>query len=121
MQLSTSTSLIGDPTWSSGIPYLDEYRYINDDGLGSVLRSFPNIEAVLCGHVHRSMVRRWAGTIAIACPSTTTEIALQLRAESEPRSHLGPPACMLHLWSAAHGLVSHTSFIGNYPGPYPFF
>ena len=27
----------------------------------------------------------------------------------------------LHLWQPAHGLVSHTSYIGAYPGPYPFF
>jgi urea transport system ATP-binding protein len=29
---------------------------------------------VLCGHVHRQMVRRWAGTVVCSCPSTTTEI-----------------------------------------------
>jgi len=113
--------LMHHPPFVSGISYLDEYRYLKDDALCAVVRSFSNIEAVLCGHVHRSMIRRWAGTVVIACPSTTTEIALQLSAESEPRSYLGPPACMLHLWSPINGLVSHTSYIGKYPGPYPFF
>ena len=54
-------------------------------------------------------------------PDTTTEIALQLRPNAEPRSYVGPPACMLHVWDGVHGLVSHTSYIGEYPGPYPFF
>ena len=109
------------PPFVSGIPYLDEYRYIEAAPLEAVLRSFSNIEAVLCGHVHRPMARRWAGTVVLACPSTTTEIALQLSPSAEPRSYLGPPACMLHLWNPPHGLVSHTSYVGRYPGPYPFF
>lgn len=67
------------------------------------------------------MVRRWAGTIVATCPSTTTEIALRLSPEAEPQSYMGPPACLLHLWDPAHGLVSHTSYIGKYAGPYPFF
>lgn len=60
-------------------------------------------------------------TMVAACPSTTTEIALQLDAAAQPKSFLGPPACLLHLWDPAQGLVSHTSYIGQYPGPYAFF
>lgn len=113
--------LMHHPPFVSGIPYMDRYRYFDADPLAEVLRAHSNIEAVLCGHVHRAMVRRWAGTIVAACPSTTTEIALQLDPGAEPRSYLGPPACMLHLWDPQHGLVSHTSYIGAYPGPYHFF
>ena len=113
--------LMHHPPFLSGIPYLDEYRYVDAEPLESVLRQFSNVEAVLCGHVHRPMVRRWAGTVVVTCPSTTTEIALQLRAGASPQSYLGPPACMLHLWDADHGLVSHTSYIGKFPGPFPFF
>ncbi len=120
--LKTPTLLLmHHPPFLSGISYLDGCRYLEDDALAAVIRSTSNIEAVLCGHVHRSMVRRWAGTIVIACPSTTTEIALRLGDQSEPASYLGPSACMLHLWNPRHGLVSHTSYIGQYPGPYPFF
>jgi hypothetical protein len=55
------------------------------------------------------------------CPSTTTEIGLQLDARAQPQSWLGPPACLLHLWDPSQGLVSHVSQIGRYPGPFPFF
>lgn len=109
------------PPFVSGIGYLDEYRYLDPEPLASVLRPFSNIEAVFCGHVHRTMTRRWAGTVVTTCPSTTTEIALQLRKGATPQSYLGPPACMLHLWNPGHGLVSHISHIGRHPGPYPFF
>jgi 3',5'-cyclic AMP phosphodiesterase CpdA len=113
--------LMHHPPFVSGIPYLDQYRCMDTEPLEGVVRSFSNIEAVLCGHVHRPMVRRWAGTMVCTCPSTTTEIALQFDQKAEPRSYIGPPACMLHLWDPKCGLISHTSYIGKYPGPYLFF
>jgi 3',5'-cyclic AMP phosphodiesterase CpdA len=108
------------PPFVSGIPYMDEYRCRDSEALALLLSEFNNIEAVLCGHVHRSMSRRWAGTVVHSCPSTTTEIALQLDPQAPPRSYLGPPGCMLHLWDPAQGLLSHTSHIGSFPGPYAF-
>ena len=109
------------PPFMSGIPYMDKYRYLEERALGEIFGACSNIEAILCGHVHRAMIRRWAGTVVMACPSTTTEIALQLQAEAKPQSFQGPSACMLHLWDASSGLVSHISYSGKYPGPYPFF
>jgi 3',5'-cyclic-AMP phosphodiesterase len=109
------------PPFVSGITYLDDYRCKDAEPLAEVLRSFNNIEAVLCGHVHRQMVHRWAGTVVLSCPSTTTEIDLKLAAGARPSSHLGPQACMLHYWAPGQGLVSHHSVISPFPGPYPFF
>ena len=109
------------PPMVSGIAYLDEYRYLDSARLEAVISKFSNVEAVICGHVHRTMIRRWAGTVLVACPSTATEIALQLDPKARPKSYLGPRACMLHFWQEGQGLVSHLSFIGTYPGPYPFF
>ncbi|MEZ5660665.1 MAG: phosphodiesterase [Burkholderiaceae bacterium] len=113
--------LLHHPPFACGIPYLDQFRYVDAHKLASVLAEFSNVEAVLCGHVHRPMVRRWARTVVLACPSTTTQIALQLHVDASPQSFIGPSACMLHLWRAGEGLVSHTSYIDRYPGPYPFF
>ena len=121
LQPKPTLVLLHHPPMVSGIGYLDEYRYFDADALAAVLSPFSHIEAVLCGHVHRLMARRWAGTMLISCPSTTTEIALQLRASAQPQSFLAPPACLLHLWTPQQGLVSHLSYIGRYPGPYPFF
>ncbi|NER81519.1 MAG: phosphodiesterase [Leptolyngbya sp. SIO1D8] len=108
------------PPFVSGIPYMDDYRCRDTAPLASVLQAFSNVEAVLCGHVHRAMLRRWAVTVVCTCPSTTTEIALQLRPDASPQSYVGLSAYMLHLWHEAHGLVSHVSHIGTFRGPYPF-
>jgi len=32
-----------------------------------------------------------------------------------------PPACLLHAWRAGAGLVTHTSYVGEFSGPYPFY
>jgi len=112
--------MLHHPPFASGIPYMDLYRYLEPGPLEAIVRSFENVEAVLCGHVHRAMLRRWGGTIVCSCPSSTTEIALRLARDAAPASYLGPPACMLHLWDERHGLVSHLSHMGQYEGPYPF-
>ncbi|SEL85871.1 Calcineurin-like phosphoesterase [Roseateles sp. YR242] len=112
--------MLHHPPFVCGIPYMDEYRYIDPAPLAAVLQRYSNIELVLCGHVHRSMLRRWAGTVVCACPSTVTEIDLQLLPNALPSSHAGPRGCMLHLWDEHLGMLSHTSLVGESPGPYPF-
>lgn len=112
--------MLHHPPFVSGIPYMDQYRYMDAAPLEEIISGSDNIEIVLCGHVHRSILRRWAGSVLCSCPSTTSEIALQLAADASPKSFLGPPACMLHLWSKDQGMVSHVSYIGAYPGPFPF-
>jgi 3',5'-cyclic AMP phosphodiesterase CpdA len=99
---------------------MDRYRYMEAQQLEAVVRAAPNIELVLCGHVHRTMLRRWAGTVVCSCPSTTTEIALQFAPDAQPQSHIGPRGCMLHWWDEADGLTSHLSHIGVFAGPYGF-
>lgn len=112
--------MLHHPPFMSGIPYLDAYRCMDTEGLEAVVRAHPQVERVLCGHVHRSMLRRWAGTVVCTAPSTTTEICLQLRPDAAPASVVGPAGCLLHLWDPAHGMVSHVSHIGAFEGPYPF-
>ncbi len=109
------------PPFVSGIPYMDQYRCLQADELGKIISRFTCIEAVVCGHVHRFMMRRWAGTVVCCAPSTATEIALKLQPGASPQSYLGPPGMLLHWWSPPHGLVSHLSLIGDFPGPFDFF
>lgn len=108
------------PPFRCGIAYMDEYRYMRPEPLADVIARFDNVELIACGHVHRAMIRRWAGSVVATAPSTTTEIALQLDPEAPPQSFVGPRGCMLHLWTAGAGIVSHYSQIGRFEGPYAF-
>jgi Icc protein len=109
------------PPFACGIPYLDHFNLRAPGQLEDLLRRFDNIEAVVCGHVHRMMLKRWAGTVVIACPSTTTEIALQLQMTAQPQSYLGPSAYLIHRWEKGQGLVTHLAHVDHAAGPFPFF
>jgi 3',5'-cyclic AMP phosphodiesterase CpdA len=112
--------LLHHPPFVSGIPYMDQHRCLETQQLEEIVRAASNIEVVLCGHVHRTILRRWAGTVVCSCPSSTTEIDLQFAPDAKPQSHIGPRGCMLHLWDETHGMVSHVSHIGTFAGPYGF-
>ena len=107
------------PPIACGIPYLDKYMCQRPERIAAVIGRFANVERVLCGHVHRPILQRWAGTVLVSCPSTATQIALNLRPDAPPASFREPPACLLHWWRD-DAMVTHTSYIGRFEGPFPF-
>ena len=113
--------MMHQPPFESGIPYLDQYRCFEQQRLADQLSKFDNIECIVCGHVHRYMMRRFSKTVACTAPSTTTSIALRLSSDAQPASFIEPPALLLHNWSPTTGMVTHLSPIGTFPGPFNFF
>ena len=107
------------PPIACGIPYLDKYMCRQPERIAAVIDRFANVERVVCGHVHRPILQRWAGTLLVSCPSTATQIALNLRPDAAPASFCEPPACLLHWWRDGV-MVTHTSYIGRFEGPFPF-
>jgi Icc protein len=110
------------PPFATGIQAMDAMGLEGRDELADVIRHHPQVERLLCGHVHRPMTRRFAGTIASTGPATSHQIALALA----PARHLAvvmePPACLLHLWLGAEaGLVSHLSVIGDERPPFTLY
>jgi len=107
------------PPFASGIVYMDRMGLNNAQLMADVIARHPQVERVLCGHVHRSIQTRFAGTLASTCPSTAHQINLDLSAGAPGRFVMEPPGYQLHLWSSS-GLVSHTVAIGEFGGPYAF-
>ena len=107
------------PPFATGIPWMDALALANAEELGEIVAKYRNIEAVLCGHVHRSICRRWHGTITMTCPSPAHQITLDLRRDSSETFTLEPPGFLLHYWNGTT-LVSHTVPVGDYAGPYSF-
>jgi 3',5'-cyclic AMP phosphodiesterase CpdA len=108
------------PPFETGISYLDKYGLRSVGGFEATLLKYPHVERVLVGHVHRSMQVRLANATVVTCPSTATQIALRTERDAEPASCFEPPACLLHMWKARRPAVTHLSYIGAFPGPYPF-
>lgn len=113
--------MLHHPPFDSGIGHMDRQQLSNGDALARVIERHPQVERVLCGHLHRSIQRRFAGTLACVCPGSSHQVALDLRPDAPSQFMLEPPGFLLHHWSEASGMVTHTGAIGHYEGPYPFF
>jgi 3',5'-cyclic AMP phosphodiesterase CpdA len=103
-----------------GVDWLDRSNCANAEGLAAVVKRHPQIERILCGHVHRAAQIRFAGTLVATAPSTAYQVALELGHDGE--AHLianEPAAFLLHRW---HGgaLVTHVVPVGDFGAPEPY-
>jgi 3',5'-cyclic-AMP phosphodiesterase len=109
------------PPFECGLKEFDEARLtVGAERLAEIVRRHPNVERILCGHVHRPIQMRWAGTIASVAPSTAHQATLDLAPDAPLMYSMEPPAVTLHQWRPGTGLVTHLSYVGEYDGPYPF-
>ncbi len=110
------------PPFDCGISAVDEQYGLKEgrERLSELVRRHPNVERVMCGHVHRPIQVRWAGTMASIAPSTAHQASLDLRPGAPLLMKMDPPGIALHQWREGTGLVTHVSYVGNYDGPRPF-
>lgn len=106
--------------FETGIEHMDRYGLARTREFIEVVSRHPQVERVLCGHLHRPIQARVGGTVATTAPSTAHQVELDLEKGNPLMFTMEPPACQLHLWRPGAGLVSHTSYIGAYDGPYRF-
>jgi len=109
------------PPFITGIRHMDVQGLEGAEALGEVVRRHPQVERVLCGHVHRPIQVRWHGTVASIAPSTAHQVILDLRDDGPSAFAMEPAAYQIHVWRPGTGLISHTSYIGEFDGPYPFY
>jgi 3',5'-cyclic AMP phosphodiesterase CpdA len=104
------------PPFATGIAHMDAIGLREGaDGLAAVLRRHPQVERVICGHLHRPIVRRFGGTLAMTVPSTAHQIVLDLRAGGPAAWRMEPPGFAVHTLSDG-ALVSHGVTVGDH-GP----
>jgi len=108
------------PPFPTGIQHMDSINCRNGEALAAVLKGRSNVERVVCGHHHRSIQIRWAGTIGSIAPSVAHQVVLDLMPHEDSTFTMEPPGYHLHLWRPDHGVITHTAFIGEFAGPYPF-
>ena len=109
------------PPFKTGIDAMDRQGFIDADRLGALVESHPQVQHIICGHVHRPIHVQWHGVTVSVGPSASHYVALDLAPARWPDFYLEPPSCQLYYWIPSTGLVAHTSFVGNFEGPYPFF
>jgi 3',5'-cyclic-AMP phosphodiesterase len=113
--------LMHHPPFATGVEAMDAVGLETAYPLEPLIRRHANIERILCGHVHRTILRRFGGAIAVTCPSPAHQVALDFVAGAAPRFVMEPPGYLLHRWSEETGLTSYAAVIGDYDGPYRFY
>ena len=106
------------PPIKSGISAMDRHGF--DSGgseMGAIVENYSNIERVVCGHLHRPITVRWHGTVLSVAPSTAHQIGLNMLEGARQQIVMEPPACHLHMWRQDTGIISHTSYTGEYEVP----
>jgi Icc protein len=101
--------LLHHPPVATGFSRMDRISVAAESAarLGRVIAGAPQVRAVLCGHVHRSVQAVWQGVQVSVCPSAAFQARLHLgrgRFEAAPDE---PPAYQLHYWDG-HNLATHT-------------
>jgi 3',5'-cyclic AMP phosphodiesterase CpdA len=104
------------PPFATGIGYMDRMGLRQGaDALDALLRRHPQVERLVCGHLHRSIQCRFGGTVAMTAPSTAQQIALDLRPRAPLAWRLEPPGFALHVM-LGRSLVTHIVASGEH-GP----
>ncbi len=107
--------MLHHPPFKTGIGHMDWSMLRDGEALGRIIGKHPNVERVLCGHVHRAIQTRFAGTIAQIPPGIAHQVKLTLR-EGRGPWNMEPPGFLLHRWNEGSGLVTHQISIGDF-GP----
>ena len=103
------------PPFATGIAHMDAMALdaVSAAGLATVIADHPQVERILSGHLHRSISRRFAGTIALTAPGTAHAVQLDL-AGGPAAWNREPPAILLHLFTPSAGVVTHLEVIGDH-------
>jgi 3',5'-cyclic-AMP phosphodiesterase len=107
------------PPFATAIEHMDRHGLRDPASFAAVVARHPQIERVLCGHLHRTIDRRFAGTVAGTAPATAHQLLLDITRGSRAYFTFEPPGYQLHLWRDG-GLITHTAVFGDWPGPFPY-
>lgn len=113
--------MLHHPPFFTGIAHMDRQLLRHPEALAQVIARHPQVERVLCGHLHRSIQLRFAGTLACSAPGASHQVAFDLRKDGPAHFCLEPAGFLLHRWTAQQGVVTHQCIIGDYADSWPFY
>jgi 3',5'-cyclic-AMP phosphodiesterase len=112
--------LMHHPPFLTGIDHMDAVGLSGSEEFADIVSRHPQVELILCGHLHRNIQARVGGRAVMTSPSPAHQVTLDLRPRAPSTFSMEPPGYLLHQWTGA-GFVSHNVHIGKFAGPFPFF
>lgn len=110
------------PPVAVGLEHMDVQGLHGADALAAVLQQHPQVEVILCGHLHRPVEFIWCGRPVYVGSAHNHAVTLDLTPEA-PSSFTLEPAMIRLLYLHPHTgmILSHQSHISQCDGPHPFF
>jgi len=110
------------PPFPTAIPFMDACGLAADDAaaLAALVAGHPNVERIVCGHLHRPIVTRFAGTVALTSPSCAHQVVLTFDPAEPAAFTFEPPALLVHAHVPGHGVVTHQMPIDPFDGPHRY-
>jgi 3',5'-cyclic AMP phosphodiesterase CpdA len=102
------------PPLVTGISIMDRMALADPEAEAAVIRKYPQVERVICGHYHRNIQARFAGTVASVCPSAAHQLVLELVPDADIRFAFEPSEFHLHLWNGTQ-VITHTEVVEDFP------
>jgi 3',5'-cyclic AMP phosphodiesterase CpdA len=82
-------------------------------GFEALIAAHPQVQRVVCGHLHRMTLGRVAHAAAISAPSTAHQVELNLGTSAPLSIALEPAGWLIHAWGPGLPLVSHLAHAGT--------
>lgn len=112
--------LMHHPPFQCGIAHMEKVGLMGIDELADVVRPHTQVQALLCGHLHRTIFTTVGGRPTICSISTAHQVALDLVTDSPGGFCMEPAGFMMLRWKDGE-LLSHSVLVNHFPGPYPFY
>ncbi len=100
------------PPLVSGISAMDACGLLHGRAeLGRLVAAHGGVQLIAAGHIHRPIVGQLGGAPVVVAPSSSHQLALDLRPGAPVACRLEPPMVGLYRWTPEDGLACHFSHI----------
>lgn len=108
------------PPLAVGLGHMDVQNLQNAHEVAAVLRNYPQVKGIICGHLHRAITAIWQGIPVWVAPAHNHSVTLDLNKGAPSSFTIEPP--MIRLFGSIEGqFISHLHHISNTDGPHSFF
>ena len=104
---------------ASGCLHMDNIRCLDGELLLALLKNFPQVTRIFCGHTHRVIFQMIGGLLIGTAPSTAHQVPFHTK---DPNGfyNLEPPSMLMHRYTESTGLVSYVASLAQFDGPFRF-
>jgi len=103
------------PPHATGLTVMDAMALQQGlDGFEALIAAHPQVQRVVCGHLHRMTLGQVAHAASLSAPSTAHQVTLDLAPDAPLTITLEPAGWLIHAWGPGLPLVSHLALAGEH-------